>query len=398
VASSDHSAIPSVLGYQYQTNWGLYELLRNRVSRPDHALTLEMFDDVAWDADGRPTDLLQLKLHVNATGTLGNSSDDIWRTMGVWIDNGRPRDPLGPALSLITNSVASSGSAAFLLRDDDARDTSAALMMLESAARTSTNEATAKSRAKFMKLTPSERFTFVDRIYVVDGSPDLEDIDDRVREVLWAAMPLGRENAYMDLVWRWWGRVAVDMLRRRRPAITVPELATQLDAIRDMFTADNLPTVIELADVDKDAVLVNLADRTFVKQMMWVGIGPVNLRAAVIDYYRAYSQTTTWLDRHIVGLSELERFEDNLRDEWERAFENMCEALSADATNEDKQAAGKQLLQHLTESTLTVRSRYTDQFYARGKRHELADRGQVGWHPEFLKHLEELLTPAAATS
>ena len=94
MASSDHSAIPSVLGYQYQTNWGLYELLRNRVSRPDHALTLEMFDDVAWDADGRPTDLLQLKLHVNATGTLGNSSDDIWRTMGVWIDNGRPRDPL----------------------------------------------------------------------------------------------------------------------------------------------------------------------------------------------------------------------------------------------------------------------------------------------------------------
>jgi hypothetical protein len=38
----------------------------------------------------------------------------------------------------------------------------------------------------------------------------------------------------------------------------------------------------------------------------------------------------------------------------------------------------------LRDSTaVTVRSRYTDPFFARGKRHELADDGPVGWHPEF---------------
>jgi hypothetical protein len=84
-----------------------------------------------------------------------------------------------------------------------------------------------------------------------------------------------------------------------------------------------------------------------------------------------------------------------LRDEWERAFADMLDDLDneADSADEETKARlGRALLRRLTDSTaVTVRRRYNDAFFARGKRHELADVGRVGWHPDFERRLEDLL-------
>jgi hypothetical protein len=123
-----------------------------------------------------------------------------------------------------------------------------------------------------------------------------------------------------------------------------------------------------------------------------VRLGTENLRRAIVDYYRSVTQTTDWLDRDLVGLAELERFEANLKDEWARAFGDMLEDLPEDADEETRARLGKALLRRLRDSTVvTVRSRYTDPFFARGKRHELADMSEIGWHPDFQRRLEELL-------
>lgn len=389
--AADHSAAASVLGYQYQTRWGLLELLRHRTSRPDLSLSLEMFDDVAWDQEGTPAELKQLKLHVTRTGQLGDASVDLWRTLKVWIDGARPADPYGPVLSIVTNAIAAEGSAAALLRASVYRDPAAALALLENAARDAKSQTTVKWRQAFLKLDPSARQSFVSRIYVADRSPDLEEIDTEVNDILWSGIPLVGADTYVDLIWSWWGKVSLDLLKGRRLGITVHEVRVELDRIRDLFTEDNLPTLVELQDVDEGQALLDHGTRTFVKQMRWVGVGQVNLTKAVIDYYRAYTQTTAWIDRNIVGLAELDRFVENLKDEWSRAFEDMLDDLPATAAEDEKRAAGKKLFRQLRDSTLTIRSRYTDPFFARGKRHELADRGDLGWHPDFETHLAQLL-------
>jgi hypothetical protein len=54
-----HSAAASALGYLYQSQWPLVELLRRGRDEPDSAVTLELYDDVAWDEEGTPSELLQ---------------------------------------------------------------------------------------------------------------------------------------------------------------------------------------------------------------------------------------------------------------------------------------------------------------------------------------------------
>jgi Cap4, dsDNA endonuclease domain len=70
-SGQSHGAAASALGYLYQSQWPLVELLRRGRDEPDSALTLELHDDVAWEQNGTPTELLQVKHHVNAAGAWG---------------------------------------------------------------------------------------------------------------------------------------------------------------------------------------------------------------------------------------------------------------------------------------------------------------------------------------
>ena len=76
----------------------------------------------------------------------------------------------------------------------------------------------------------------------------------------------------------------------------------------------------------------------------------------------------------------------------------MVDDLGDNADEETKIAAGKELLRRLLDSTaVTVRTRYNDRYFARGKRHELADAGAAGWHPDFRRRVEEMLQPTGQT-
>jgi hypothetical protein len=384
VPSSDHDAAGSALGYIYQTSWALLELLRQK--EDDSALTLEMLDDVAWEAEGSATDLIQIKHHLNSSGGLGDMAVDVWRTLNVWMDNGSPADAYGPVLTLVTTSTAADSSAAHYLRGGPGRDPERALQLLDAAAGDSSSVETKPWREKFEKLTPAERLTFVSRIYVADGSHPIQDIELELRKNLWQVLPsgAGAKDAFMALLMRWWNGISVDLLRRKRPSVTRHLLQEAISSIRDRFNEDTLPTLIELEDVDEDEVYGLHGDRVFVHQLKWIRVQTANLRTAVVDYHRAISQETSWLDRDLVGLHELRAFEARLVDEWRRVFGDMLEDLPADADDEAKIVKGRELFRYLRETTsVSLRAQYQDVFFARGKRHDLADRQQLGWHPEF---------------
>ncbi len=81
---SDHKATEQMLGYLYQIRYALALLLKN--DNPDYQISIEKFDDVAFDKDGHPIQLIQLKHHIKEKGNLTDSSADLWRTIKVWID------------------------------------------------------------------------------------------------------------------------------------------------------------------------------------------------------------------------------------------------------------------------------------------------------------------------
>ncbi|WP_156523434.1 ABC-three component system protein [Kocuria sp. ICS0012] len=130
----------------------------------------------------------------------------------------------------------------------------------------------------------------------------------------------------------------------------------------------------------------------------------LNCEEPIIDYHRAITQETEWLSDSLLDRQELRNFEEELRFEWQREFENMVYDLDLDDLNPSvvekaKIKAGRKLLNYLLQSTaVTVRSHYNEGFYGRGKRHELAGHHDVtqriGWHPDFAIRLEALVLGA----
>lgn len=400
-----HSAAASAAGYVYQTDWALVDLLRKGHSRPDHAITLELHDDVAWtdvDDAGDPLELLQVKLHMTSTSAgLSNMATDIWKTLKVWMDRPDVGDPQGPELSLVTTSVATEGTAAYALRPST-REVERALERLLAAAQDSQSVETKASRDAFLALDPPMRMNLLNRVRVLDGQMPAEDLDAAVREALTWGLPSGgqhAEDSFVAQVWHYWRGVAVDMLAGRRPSVSVSQVSTWVRELRDRYTTENLPTTVPLSSVTEEHI--RLYDRArFVVQLDLVKYASNALRTAIIDYHRAVTQETEWLSDSLLDIQELRTFEEELRFEWTREFETMVQDLELDALSPEdaeaaKEKAGRDLLNYLLKSTaVTVRAHYHEGFYARGKRHELAGHDdevrRIGWHPEFVERLGAL--------
>lgn len=386
---TNHDASSSAIGYLYQVRWALLEFIKSSESRPDSSLALERFDDVSWeDSGGNPEELLQLKHHKYKLGSLTDKSDDIWRTLKVWMDDPQYRLPNGPDLSIVTTARAPDGSAAANLRHQ-ARDVGKASKLLNEAASSSENSSTEVARSQWTNMQESERLTMLRRIYVLDHSPAIGDLTQRLEDAIWIIAPRGRQSDFLEALDAWWIKVSVDLLRKKRKTIRVQELKAKLDDVRDKFLPDNLVTTVPR--IDGEEVLDRYGQHPFVHQLDWVGATRVALKVAVADFHRAVAQTTDWVDRDLIEMTEFDEFKHSLIDEWEIAFDDMLQDLPADAAPEERKKAGLDLFRKLRDSTaVQVRPRYTEAFYARGIRHEIADAGSNGWHPDFANLVKTL--------
>jgi hypothetical protein len=390
MSTHSHSAAHQALGYLYQSHWPLLQLIQRTGEQPDLALSLELHDDVSWEQDGTPVELLQLKHHVDRHRGLGDMDVDLWKTLGVWMDAHTPADPLGPMLTLVTTSSATAGAAQALR--PDSRSVELARTLLDAAAADSTSASTSGSRERYLALDEAERDVFVSRIYVLDGAPQAgADLEAAVRQALYVALPPNHEDSFLDQLWGWWNRQAVKILQRQRDTVSGMDVRLKIQEIGDGYKPDNLPTLVERDDVDID-LEATYGSQVFVEQLRWILHSAAMLQKAMVDYYRAYVQRAQWVERDLIGIGELETFEDNLVDEWERAFDAMRIQLGSAANEEAKEKAGHVLFQEVSNQTaVRVRERYTESFFMRGRLHEFADAGRVGWHPDFSDRVKELL-------
>ena len=138
---ASHQASEQMIGYLYQVRYALYLLLDN--DNTNYQISIEKFDDVAFEENGSPKELIQLKHHVNKGGSLADSSVDLWRTLKVWIDMVSENNSLvyNSEFFLITTSSAPEGSAAAMLsKKDEDRNSLEAYNRLKNIAETSENK------------------------------------------------------------------------------------------------------------------------------------------------------------------------------------------------------------------------------------------------------------------
>jgi hypothetical protein len=76
-----HSAPHSLTGYLYQCRLALLEFLKRSRNNLNIEMSIETLDDVVFDTEGDPVEIVQVKHHINQKANLTNASTDLWNTI-----------------------------------------------------------------------------------------------------------------------------------------------------------------------------------------------------------------------------------------------------------------------------------------------------------------------------
>jgi hypothetical protein len=392
--ANQFSAADSALGYIYQARLGLLWALKRLKESSDFVVSLETIDDVTFETNGRPDELLQTKHHLTRPAALTDASPDLWKSLRVWFEGATGKSiPPQTHLYLVTTSSVGDGSAAAKLCQTD-RDVASALTTLETTAQTSRSQENASAYAAFLATSVADRRAILERVVILDGSPTIGDLNDALKaEVFWA-VERRFQDAFLQYLEGWWFRRVITQLARINAGdrIIGAELESQMSDLREQFKQDALPIADDLLNfTPDDAAIAAHNDSPFVRQLELVKAGKRRVAAAVRDYYRAFEQRSRWLRHELLMVGDLTTYEQRLVQEWELVFEAMRDELGESAADQAKEAAARKVLEWAERTCIPIRPAVTEPFVSRGSLHILADDLRIGWHSEFRDRLAHLL-------
>ena len=373
-----------MLGYLYQCRYALLVGLRASKTKPAMVLSIERFDDIAFEESAGLKQAIQLKHHGSA-GDLTDSSVDLWKTIGIWTSKcaTNPQLPFEAQFLILTTGTAPDSSAAALLRPDRTPATSdTACELLLKAAVGSTNATTEGARKAFLALQPEIRKSLCAAIIVFDDAPNITDARDELEEMVVFAAAAENIATLMDYLEGWWFAEVVRMLTNpNSPGTAVSAIRTKIDELREAFKSGQLPMTEPVADATPEEAAA--ADkRTFVQQIRAVGISDTIVKLAIRDFYRASAQRSRWARENLLLDGEATRYDGELVDRWRRQFEANRDGLDT-ASEAAKMECGRKNFHWANQLQVSFRNR-TEMWLTAGSYQMLADRVQVGWHPEYV--------------
>jgi len=377
-----HGAAASALGYLYQCRYALLEGLRALPDTPQLMISIEKFDDVAFEANGDPTALIQTKHH-GQKGDLSDASVDLWKTIAVWLSK-LSRDieaPFRMKFVLLTTADAPDNSAASFLRMRE-RDEESADKLLIAAAKGSDNKATEKARAAYAAVPEQLRLSLLKAVMILDGSPNIIDMREEIERELHHAAPRDRVDKLVERLEGWWFGAVIRAMSGTGPnAIPISAIEQRVDELREEFKRDALPVHFKKAEPSQ-SVIAELDKRPFVRQLRKIELGGPRVEFAIRDYYRASEQRSRWARDELLLDGELENYEQELTEAWQprhAAIVDEAESASAEA----KVALGQSVFKWAEqEASFPLRS-VRERFLTHGSYHILANRFAVGWHPDY---------------
>lgn len=391
-AHSDFSATDSVLGYLYQVRLALLSSLQRLAKDELFAVYLETLDDVVFEQDGSALELLQLKHHCNRAANLTDASPDLWKSFRVWMEGLANRSiPEDARLYLITTSNIGKGSSASYLMIEN-RNEAEALKKLQETAATSTNQTNEPAYRLFRGLSLDAQATLVKAITIFPNAPSIGNVSEALRIQARLSVKRNHLDSFLTRLEGWWYKRAVgQLISPDTPPILSNEIESEIDDLREQFKLDALPIDQDILNEEIDTTIYE--DRVFVRQVKLAGVGNRRILAAIRDYYRAFEQRSRWIREDLLLVGELDSYEKLLREEWELQFDRVADELGDDLAEEAKRAAAQQIYAWVEQSCYPIRSQVKHPSLTRGSFHILSDCLKIGWHPEFMQHLQQVLEP-----
>ncbi|MEY8798764.1 hypothetical protein AB9K35_00245 [Leisingera sp. XS_AS12] len=172
---SKYNASGSMAGYLFQCRLALLKSLKLIRRNPDAIISVEKFDDIAFENADYADCLIQAKHHVQPK-SLGDKSVDLWKTLLIWMEGAQHGifELSKTTYVLITTASCPPNSAMERLREGASKtDIDAAYDLLSTAAESSKSDVTSDARTAFLKMTPDEAKLLLSRITVIDQHPNL---------------------------------------------------------------------------------------------------------------------------------------------------------------------------------------------------------------------------------
>ncbi|NDP62031.1 ABC-three component system protein [Polaromonas sp.] len=402
-STDQYAAGEQGLGYIYQPRFGLLKLLQLPEST---SILIEKDDDLDFiDKDGVKT-LASLK-HKGVGDRLTDLSTDFWKSVRIWIAryNRDGRSEASLRFFLFSTGTVSSTSflRRFLLEQPAYDDEVKSLSQL-------TADVLAKTESKligpiaeeFHKFNDHEKEDFLSRIVIFDGGSRIEDVPSIIKDQHMRGIHRDNRNAIFERLEGWWNDTIVNLLvRKRTEPIFGYEVSDKLSAFAEEYRSDNLPVTFR-GKVPEGEIDVDNDPRLFVAQLREIGIASNRIRNAILDYYRAFEQRSSWARESLLISGEMEEYEDRLVDEWSRYRDLVFEELDKESADAVLLDAGKALYRWVdiesgNSSTLRIRERVTEPYVIRGGFHILANSRplpRVYWHPRFLDRVGQVLGAA----
>jgi len=394
---SPFSAAEQGLGYIYQARFALLKML----SLPEsHSILVEKEDDVEFTAESGAKSLGSLK-HKAAGDALTNLSTDFWKSVRIWLAHYLGNGRVSSDTKFLLFTTAEISEASFLkLFVDDRVDGETRATAARDVLEKSQSQAIGPIRAELEQLAQQELRDFYGRITILDAGPRITAIPQIVIDQHLRTVRRDSRTFLFERLEGWWMDLVIKILSgERKEAVFGYEVSDKLSAFAEEYRSDNLPITFRnrlpdgQIDVYKDP-------RLFVEQLRILELSATRIQNAIIDYYRAFEQRSSWARETLLISGEVEEYENKLVDEWIRYREVIFERIDESSEGEACMNAGKELYRwaELETSSLRIRERVTEPYVVRGTFHILANARpspRVYWHPRFLERLRELLGVAA---
>lgn len=372
-----------MLGYLYQCREALLLAVVETRSQPNLSVSIERFDDVAFEQDGTPIEQLQLKHHVNPS-SLADMSVDLWKTLRIWSEQvaADPQAPFERRFTIITTAQAPLGSAAELLRATrpSADSEKIALGLLKAAAEASTNQDSAVGRKAFLALSEDDQRNLLAAMKIHDNAPSITDARSEIEHQLNFSAPLGKVSDLVDQLEGWWfAQIVKSLATPDAPEISLLALRQKIDEFGRAFRNNELLISPDALAVSAGA-LPDSDDRTFVRQMRCIDLADESIELAKFDFYRATAQRSSWTRENALLDGEAARYDADLVERWKR--ERLArESRDAPSTEDEKKLFGRDLFHWAARSQVPFRNRH-EQWLCTGSYQILADGVSIGWHPD----------------
>ncbi|WP_286230588.1 ABC-three component system protein [Neobacillus mesonae] len=390
--SSKFSAGGSAIGYIYQVRYALYLIMKDE--NLEKEVSIERLDDVSFEKSGTPTELFQLKHHINKSATLTNGCSDLWKTIRVWSDAVKKKQIQLPGVmfSLITTGTAPKDSAPYFLKADINRNPDKARDILLSFISTSQSETNRVNYDSFLSLTNEEQIELLRAIYIMDNSPNILDVSELIKNRL----KLTTRRNFLDPLYQrvegwWFNRILNHLIENSISFVSGYEVQDIINDFAEQLRPDSLPIDYYDATPNSDSSTVN-ENMIFVEQLRLLNLNNKTIEFSMRDYYRAFIQRSRWAKDELLFVGELQRYENRLLEEWERQF-NRINRSSITVIEEVFIERGLELFDWMNDSQIHIRRNCTEPYVMRGSFHMLANKKSLclGWHPNFKERISILL-------